>query len=42
MFFLRSADGAIGSHQAAVRTCYQDFEQLATRIASHAGVTLER
>ncbi|MBK1621861.1 chromosome partitioning protein [Lamprobacter modestohalophilus] len=42
MFFLRSADGAIGSHQEAVRSCYQDFEHLATRIAAHAGVALER
>lgn len=40
MFFLRSADGAIGSHQEAVRSCYEDFEQLARRIAGHAGVPM--
>lgn len=42
MFFLRSADGAIGSHQEAVRSCYVDFEQLARRIAGHAGVAMPR
>lgn len=36
MFFLKSADGAIGSQQEAVRSCYQDFEHLAKRIADHA------
>lgn len=38
MFFLKAADGAIGAHVEAVRSCYQDFFQLATRIASHAGI----
>lgn len=40
MFFLRSADGAIGAHQEAVRSCYEDFRQLAQRIAGHAGVAM--
>ncbi|MFE8031904.1 ParA family protein [Thiohalocapsa marina] len=40
MFFLRTADGAIGAHQEAVRSCYEDFEQLAKRIAAHAGVAM--
>ncbi len=38
MFFLKPADGAIGSHVEAVRLCYQDFHALANVIASHAGV----
>lgn len=38
MFFLKAADGAIGAHVEAVRSCYQDFFQLATRIVSHAGI----
>lgn len=38
MFFLKSADGAIGAHVEAVRSCYQDFLQLAKRVASHAGI----
>lgn len=42
MFFLRSADGAIGAHQEAVRSCYQDFEQLAKRIAGYAGVAMQQ
>lgn len=33
MFLLRPADGAIGGHQGAVRTCYQDFSTLADRIS---------
>lgn len=33
MFDLRPADGAIGSHAALVRTCYDDFEALAKRVA---------
>jgi chromosome partitioning protein len=40
MFFLKPADGAIGAHIDAVRACYQDFEALARRIATHAGVTM--
>ena len=38
MFFLKPADGAIGSHGEAVRACYDDFRQLAKRIADGAGV----
>lgn len=38
MFFLKAADGAIGAHVEAVRSCYQDFFQLAKRVASHAGI----
>ena len=38
IFFLKSADGAIGSHIEAVRSCYKDFEKLAAKIASSAGV----
>lgn len=37
MFSLRSADGAIGAHIEAVRTCHTDFFQLAKRIAFEAG-----
>lgn len=38
IFFLKSADGAIGAHGEAVRNCYKDFQALARRIASFAGV----
>lgn len=38
MFFLKSADGAIGAHTEAVRSCYRDFERLASRIVAKAGV----
>jgi len=38
MFFLKSADGAIGAHIEAVRSCYRDFEQLAARIVGKAGI----
>jgi chromosome partitioning protein len=41
MFFLKTADGAIGAHQEAVRSCYADFEQLAARIAVHAGMAMQ-
>jgi hypothetical protein len=40
MFFLKPADGAIGSHIDAVRACYKDFEALARKIASNAGMTM--
>jgi chromosome partitioning protein len=39
MFLLRSADGAIGGHQAAVRECGRDFETLAHEILRRARVT---
>jgi len=38
IFFLKSADGAIGAHIEAVRSCYLDFEQLAARIGALAGL----
>jgi len=38
IFFLKSADGAIGSHTEAVRNCYTDFQKLAGKIAASAGV----
>lgn len=41
MFSLRSADGAIGSHIEAVRTCHADFLQLAKRIADKAEIALD-
>lgn len=39
MFFLKSADGAIGSHQEAVASCYADFKKLAGKIAANAGIS---
>ena len=41
MFHLKPADGAIGAHVEAVRACYRDFRNLATRIAEQAGISLE-
>jgi cellulose biosynthesis protein BcsQ len=38
IFFLKSADGAIGSHQEAVSSCYTDFKKLASKIAANAGI----
>ncbi|MCX7193871.1 MAG: ParA family protein [Proteobacteria bacterium] len=38
IFFLKSADGAIGAHIEAVRSCYNDFEKLAAKIAANAGI----
>lgn len=38
IFFLKSADGAIGAHTEAVRSCYTDFNNLASKIAAHAGI----
>lgn len=38
IFFLKSADGAIGAHIEAVKSCYRDFERLARRIADRAGI----
>jgi chromosome partitioning protein len=40
MFLLRSADGAIGGHYAAVRDCYKDFDELAREVASRVGVSI--
>lgn len=33
IFFLKSSDGAIGAHIEAVKSCYQDFQKLAAKIA---------
>lgn len=38
IFFLKSADGAIGAHQEAVASCYSDFRKLAGKIATNAGI----
>lgn len=38
IFFLKSADGAIGAHQEAVSSCYGDFKILAAKIAANAGI----
>lgn len=38
IFFLKSADGAIGAHIEAVKSCYEDFQKLAAKIAIPAGV----
>lgn len=38
IFFLKSADGAIGAHGEAVRSCYTDFENLAAKIAANVGI----
>lgn len=42
IFFLKSADGAIGAHMEAVKSCYKDFCQLASRIAAHAGIAFDQ
>jgi len=41
IFFLKSADGAIGAHIEAVRNCYADFQNLAGKIASAAGIAFQ-
>lgn len=40
MFALKSADGAIGGHANAVRSCYRDFRDLALVLARRVGVPL--
>lgn len=40
IFDLKPADGAIGAHVEAVRTCYQDFLQLAKSIAQLAEIEI--
>jgi len=40
MFSLKPADGAIGAHVKAVQGAYQDFKDLAFKIAERAGVLL--
>ncbi|GAB3165113.1 hypothetical protein GCM10027059_22320 [Myceligenerans halotolerans] len=39
MFDLRAADGAMGSTQAYVTTCFQEFRSLAERVLSLVGVS---
>lgn len=41
MFFLKPADGAIGAHVEAVRSCYQDFLKLAKQVASLADIEMD-
>ena len=40
IFALKPADGAIGAHVEAVRSCYGDFLALARKIAAGAGLAL--
>ncbi len=40
MFSLKPADGAIGSHVQAVQSCYQDFRELAFKIAARCNIEL--
>ena len=40
IFYLKSADGAIGAHLEAVKSCYADFQKLASKIAVQAGIAL--
>lgn len=40
IFFLRAADGAIGSHAYAVQSAYADFKQLAQHIAGRIGLEI--
>jgi chromosome partitioning protein len=38
IFFLKSADGALGAHANAVQGAYEDFRELATTIADRIGL----
>jgi chromosome partitioning protein len=38
MFFLKPADGALGAHTYAVTEAYKDFKNVATKIATNAGI----
>jgi hypothetical protein len=40
IFFLKSADGAIGAHMEAVKSCYRDFQELARKVALSTGMAL--
>jgi cellulose biosynthesis protein BcsQ len=40
IFSLKAADGAIGSHIEAVKSCYADFQQLAAKIGNFAGISV--
>lgn len=39
IFFLKSADGAIGAHIEAVKSCYDDFQKLAAKVAIPIGLS---
>jgi cellulose biosynthesis protein BcsQ len=41
IFFLKPADGAIGSHYQAVQECYGHFLLLAKRVAANANMNLQ-
>ncbi|MCX6178758.1 MAG: AAA family ATPase [Chlorobiales bacterium] len=41
IFFLKSADGAIGAHIEAVKNCFMDFQKLAGKIAMAAGIEFQ-
>jgi hypothetical protein len=38
MFYLKPADGALGSHMQAVHSAYKDFRQLAINIAQRVNI----
>ncbi|HMQ54224.1 MAG TPA: AAA family ATPase [Anaerolineae bacterium] len=38
IFFLKAADGAIGAHVEAVKSCYADFQNLAAKIAKRVDI----
>lgn len=40
MFALKPADGAIGAHATAARSCYHDFRRLAIAVADRCGLPL--
>ena len=40
IFLLKPADGVIGGHMQSVQSCYDDFRDLAKRIAKRVGLTL--
>ena len=40
IFYLKPADGAIGAHVEAAKSCYQDFHKLALKIAHGAGLAM--
>lgn len=42
MFYLKPADGALGSHMQAVHSAYKDFQQLAISIAQRINLSLPR
>jgi cellulose biosynthesis protein BcsQ len=42
MFFLTSADGALGGHARAVQDCYDDFQHLARTVADRCGIALPK